>query len=269
MTLPQLDHALLDWEVFAKPKMKSMRRKFGELSRLWFVDCVLDMSRATDSAIQREDVTEMAREIGVSDPEALVQHALDEAIFFLDENGKVASARVIEDKSALALKRSKDRTRKRQQRDRERDASVTPDTEDLKNKKEEESETVRLHLTANLPATTMAACLRWAEYSHKRLRKPFGQIELDALLMSYGNRYAELEQNINASIAGGWRNIRPSGHATVTPLSQQVARPSSVKRGRETAAKLAEHERNKCDKPVDEILNEDQKSTLAKLKGVK
>jgi hypothetical protein len=229
------------------------------------------MSQATNSAIDRQTITEMAREIGVSEPEALVEHAITEGIFYLDEDGKVASARVIDDKSSLALKRSKGKTRKRQQRDRERDSSVTPDTDSevLNNKKEEESFTAELAFPDSTPPDVADACRRWQKSRWKNHRKRFEQIELEALLISYGTRYAELLVDLNAAVTGGWRNVQPSGHASVTPLSQPKPLSLSRRNARETAAKLEDNERNKCDKPVEEVLNEEQKSKLQKLKGGK
>jgi hypothetical protein len=79
-----------------------------------------------------------------------------------------------------------------------------------------------------LESKALSALDRWGEYIQKTYKKPWGQMQADALMMRYHGRIADFIRDINGSMAAGWR--------TINDCSNLEARPNAPnKKQRETS----------------------------------
>lgn len=261
-----LKHALLDWDVFAKTKMQDMCCEFGQLSRLWFVDLVLAMSQATSGSLSQKLALKLARDVGISEPEKLLQYAIEAGIFILGRDGSISNERVLQDKTKLQIKRDQQNKRKRKERDNSVTHSVTPVTdtvyEDLKKEGGPGETTEPEPLDAkNLPAEFQNPKLlaAWGRYRHARLkrwRRDYDRIQFEADGCKYSGRVDDFIRDLNAAASGAWANVRDASGPE--PAKKEPKRP------RPPEFKLPERAKVEA---LSQTLTDDQRAALTKLKG--
>ena len=76
----QLKHMLIDVDFAAKPKIKAMRAKFGQLARLWLIDVLCDLSRATNAEIERWAAIAIAQDLGITNGDELIDYCVERGI---------------------------------------------------------------------------------------------------------------------------------------------------------------------------------------------
>jgi len=234
----QLDHALLDVHMWSKPKLKTLRLKFGQLARLWYSDITLDLSAATNAEIDEELALALAEELGIEDPVALLSYCLEKGLLFSPSPGRISSVRVVEDQEKLAEQREKWRRKKGDPDTPPGDSpeiplgssSVSPKSlnvqdceemksEDLKNEDLNKKRTVipdppgcsPLEL-GGLPKEfqNRELIIAWKRYrikKFKRWKSDYDRISFDSDAMRYCGRIKDFIRDLNAAAAGEWKNV--------------------------------------------------------------
>jgi hypothetical protein len=206
-TTTQLKHMLIDVDFAAKPKIKAMRAKFGQLARLWLIDVLCDLSRATNAEIERWAAIAIAQDLGITNGDELIDYCLERGILVEPRSGVISNDRVLTDQQKLATTQQKWRDRQAVSRGchegvtrdipetRERLNTEVLNTEDLK-------EEVRPFRDVSDPVE------RWRLYLRKKFNKDLDEIQRETLLMNWAARPAqELIDGINQSIEKGYRKI--------------------------------------------------------------
>ncbi len=114
----QLTHALIDVDLAHKPKMMALEDEFGPLVRLFFMDLICAMSRATMARIPKGCARSLARRVGLVDQfELIITYCLKNGML-IEEEDQLSNARVIADQEQWferQLKLRQDAERKRAQ----------------------------------------------------------------------------------------------------------------------------------------------------------
>lgn len=102
-------------------------------------------------------------------------------------------------------------------------------------------------LPLEAPESLQSALQAWSKLQKQKFKREVSQVEVDALMMSWAPRFAELEAAIIYSTANGWKNIRektPEGsgtngtHQAVYP-KRQTAQEAKAERLKALHAKMS------------------------------
>ena len=102
--MAQLDHLLLDVDFFSKPKICSLKRRFGPLAQFWLIKIYCQMSRATNALIDEDVLFYEAEELGINEARELIEYSLSSGLI-AKEGDLYTNSRVAKDQKALATKR--------------------------------------------------------------------------------------------------------------------------------------------------------------------
>lgn len=163
----QLKHALFDVDFNSKPKVKTLRIKFGQLARLWYFDLTLDISAATNAQVDRALAVETAREIGIENFEQVVDWCIENGLLY-EEDGKITSIRVAEDQEKLW--RTQERWRRSKEGDGEDSVEIPRGSREERARKSESIEVLKNNEPLN---------------SNKKNSEP---------LQKYGDKYLQMTQ---------------------------------------------------------------------------
>lgn len=130
--------------------------------------------------------------------------------------------------------------------ERSTDVELKPNTSSSSSSSSTDLNTYSLPLEA--PESLQSALQAWSKLQKQNFRRNVSQVEVDALIMSWAPRFAELEAAIIYSTANGWKNIREktqegSGtngtHQAVYP-KRQTAQEAKAERLKALHAKMTE-----------------------------
>lgn len=83
-------------------------------------------------------------------------------------------------------------------------------------------------LPGNVRPSLQAALGAWKKLQWDKYKRSVSQVEVDALLMSWSPRFAELEKAVVHSTANGWKNIREQEDKTTQPANGKGYRPHTA-----------------------------------------
>lgn len=225
----QLKHVLLDVDFYDKPKIRALSFKHKKISAGWLSHCYMQMSRASDAVVDRDCLEALAVEWGIPNFDEVLQYCIANKLIHQSGSG-YSNTRVEEDQEACAEKREESLKRAARFRDRQRSVTNalrtrTPDTDTVtdtvtvvSSKEGGAGETTadpfEIPQASDFADSRAASALeRWGEYTTKTHKKPWGQIQADALMMGYQGRVSDLIRDINGSMAAGWRTVRDCSQA--------------------------------------------------------
>lgn len=206
----QLKHMLIDVDFAAKPKIKAMRAKFGQISRLWLIDVLCDLSRATGAKMERWAAIAIAQDLDIENGEELIQYCIERGILDAPTPDTISNIRVLEDQQALAKTQERWRNAKAL---REDSARIPQGTTEETARKSEHTEELNIEFELGgsggiLDADGEKAIGAWSQYLIKANRRPLDAISRDALCMRYAGRSKDLCRDVYAAIGNQWKNIR-------------------------------------------------------------
>lgn len=203
----QLKHMLIDADFAAKPKIKAMRAKFGQLARLWLIDVLCDLSRATNAEIERWAAIAIAQDLGIANGDELIDYCLERGILVEPRSGVISNERVLTDQQKLATTQQKWRDRQAASRGSREDVTRDiPKTREVLNTEVLNTEDPK---EDGLPTVEpFLAVTRWAQYLKRKWNRDLDEIQRETLIMNWASRPEhELIDGINQSMERGYRKI--------------------------------------------------------------
>lgn len=197
-SMAELKRAYLDVNFFNLPEIRALMRKFKKLAGLALVQIYLAMSAAEGGKIDEDALCAILEENEIRSPEAFIAYCLDKSLIKLFRE-------IISDSSD-------------ENPDSPGSKSRLPDI-DSDNVSEDQELIIALPEFLNV--RTFQAVERWR--LHRRLiGKPFDQMALDSLINLYAGRANELADDINHSIANGWKTINARGGTRASPAGKST-----------------------------------------------
>jgi hypothetical protein len=220
----QLKHALIRVNFMSLGKVRALKRLYGLTSKLALIEIYLTMSCATNAVISKDAILDIAEENEVKDSEGFFNYCVQEGLI-QPELGGFSNSVVIEDQEQYAKKLkikpeqseinrtfSGKNPRKSPDKVGFPDTDYDYDTDHVVSSKEGGAgETIP---TESPEASE--ALRRWGEYTQKTLKKPWDQIQAEALIMRYHGRNLDFIRDVNGSISSGWRTVRDCADLAAT-----------------------------------------------------
>lgn len=288
----QLSHALFDVEFLHKPKIKAMRRKFGDLSALWLFEVICQLSRASGAKIEIDCALSVADDFKIENGQELIDYCTNEDRKILElKNGYITNSRVDADQEKLQIRREKDLERKRKKEDsakiphgksEELVTDTVTDTEDLDLKEQSDppqyvrpgefkllrfSQIDYEQLTISRGERALARTIELAE-SHIQKQKNadpelYRKLKLQALegkafINGWASKQAHVDiAEVQTATARVKKAIQPYQKVDPPRPQPQEYKPPPK------SADLTEEERSRNKKLVDELINKTSKKVAA------